>query len=477
MPIFLDPRELARRLREKVVELPAQKFKPTPKVSPVDLARRLKPVLTEIPVGTSSGRNAERLVVLRLGLGRDSMTMLVLLAQRKLVIGEGEPPIGPADVDAVVFTDPGHEWQFTYDLIPRVQAFCDRYKLRFIVQNKPPAEGPYGWIAWGKHQMEMRVAAEAAGKSRVGTFGVPFWRTDPRWRRPHTIEERAAGGWYATRIPLFDDYSSKDAWINHTDPSCTINHKIEPMRELTVDLAKERLGADASRWSELVASGLRQPHLMLIGYAADEEKRLREATRIEKEAGKNVTGDAEAYPLVLMGIKKTDEQAILDSSLGIDAKGRFVIGGFSDVKKSGCAMCKEQDRAQFWMLRELDPKFFARVLDLERRVVARTGPWQAFFPAPFKKLLMNRKTHTWEDNPKIKEIPEGVRWAVKTKKWNKKLSQWEDIEEEAQHVYVFVPLSQRVAEWEAEYIREHGRRPDVEEVARKEYRSCKVSFA
>ena len=72
--------------------------------------------------------NSDRLVVLRMGLGRDSMTMLVLLAQGKLLI-EGKPR-GPDEIDAVVFTDPGHEWEFTYDLIPRVQKFCDRYGIR-----------------------------------------------------------------------------------------------------------------------------------------------------------------------------------------------------------------------------------------------------------------------------------------------------------------------------------------------------------
>ena len=143
--------------------------------------------------------NSDRLVILRMGLGRDSMTMLVLLAQGKLVV-EGKPR-GPDEIDAVVFTDPGHEWSFTYDLIPRVKAFCKKHGIRFIVQEKPPKEGPKGWLKWMQHQIATRERAKRQGRGRVGAFGTPPWREDP----PASIEARAASGYYHDRIPLFDD--------------------------------------------------------------------------------------------------------------------------------------------------------------------------------------------------------------------------------------------------------------------------------
>ena len=137
--------------------------------------------------------NSDRLVVLRMGLGRDSMTMLVLLAQGKLVV-EGKPR-GPSEIDAVVFTDPGHEWQFTYDLIPRVKAFCDRYGIRFLVQSKPPKEGKKGWIGWMHHQIAERKRAKKQGRT-VQTFGTPPWRENP----PASIEKRCETG-LLTEIP------------------------------------------------------------------------------------------------------------------------------------------------------------------------------------------------------------------------------------------------------------------------------------
>ena len=50
----------------------------------------------------------ERIITLNMGLGRDSLAMLALLIEGQLV-AEGRP-LRPADVDAVVFSDPGFEW-------------------------------------------------------------------------------------------------------------------------------------------------------------------------------------------------------------------------------------------------------------------------------------------------------------------------------------------------------------------------------
>lgn len=386
--------------------------------------------------------NSDRLVILRLGLGRDSMTMLTLLGEGQLVV-EGRPR-GPDEVDAVVFTDPGGEWPFTYELIPRVQKFCDARGIRFIVQNKPPAEGPGGWIFWKKHQKTIADRLAAQGKRPHGSsYGKPPWRQ----HRPATIEERARSGYYHARIPLFEDYDRKDAWIILKNPSCTILHKVEPNQELVRDLVEER-GLVGGR-----------PHLMLLGLAADEADRLKNA----KEASRKrfAVGDsfeAEAYPLEEMGIRKEDEQSTLNSLPGVDPSGRLRTGGFSDVKKSGCRFCKFQDRAQFWMLREIDPEFFARVCALEKRNIARTGPWMAIFPRQLSTMIRGTPSPLLQQQRRKGRQIEANEASLRAGK-----------------VWVFTPLADIVAEWEDEYVKKHGRRPDWEEVARKEYRGCRTT--
>ena len=397
--------------------------------------------------------NRDRLVILRLGLGRDSMTMLALLGTHQLVI-EGRER-GPNEIDAVVFSDPGGEWDFTYELIPRVRAFCREHGLRFIVQNKPPAEGPGGWIAWKKHQKTIADALAARGKIAHGrSYGKPPWRRNP----PATIEARAASGFYHARIPLFEDYDRKSAWMIMNNPSCTIQHKVEPNREMLEDLAQERFGAWAKHgtWSRAVDAGERRPHLMLLGLAADEEKRL---TKGKEESAKRValgrSYEAEAYPLEEMGIDKDDEQRLLDTLPGVDPAGRLRKGGFSDVKKSGCRFCKYQDKAQFWMLRELDPEFFDRVCDLEARNIVRAGPWMAIYPRSLSTLIRGKPSALLQQERK-----KGHRVTV-------------DPEDPTQS-WVHTPLADAVQEWENAYVTKHGKRPDWEEVARKEYRGCRV---
>ena len=441
--------------------------------------------------------NAGRLVVLRMGLGRDSMTMLVLLAQRELVV-EGKKR-GPDEVDAVVFTDPGHEWSFTYDLIPRVEAFCRKYGIRFLWQKKPPAAGSGGWVAWKLHQVREREAAKRQG--RGAAFGKPPWQVDP----PGSVEARCASGYYHDRIPLFEDYGSKDAWISKDDSSCTINHKIEPGRKLVVDLQVERFGLLDARgssrraphtqqggaWSDAVERGERLPHLMLIGYAADEEKRVKSVK--EKKADWSKHFDTEAYPLMEMGITKAGEAKYLESLPGVDPSGRFVDGGFKDVKKSGCRSCIHQDRAQWWMLRTLDPAYFRQIEEHEARVVKRTGPWQAVFPEHY--VAVGRRVARGavpEVTPELAKARRAGFMAVLARKvenpegnnpeyvWARVPDVEFDVDEDLEAdehdrctVFIWRPLGVQVDGWLAKYRAEHGgKRPDVEEVARKEYRGC-----
>jgi len=448
------------------------------------------------PVPKAGKLNADRLVILRMGLGRDSMTMLLLLAQHELVVNGKRR--GPDEVDAVVFTDPGHEWSFTYDLIPRVEAFCKKYKIRFLWQKKPPAEGLGGWVAWKLHQVNERVAAKRQG--RGASFGKPPWQRDP----PDSIEARCASGYYHDRIPLFEDYGSKDAWISKEDSTCTINHKIDPGRKLAVDLQIERFGfmdvrgsarkaahtQQGGAWSDAVERGEREPHLVLIGYAADEEKRVKSIK--EKKADWSKHFDTEAYPLMDMGITKKGEEAYLASLPGVDPRGRFVDGGFADVKKSGCRSCIHQDRLQWWMLRTLDPKYFKQIEDHEARVVKRTGPWQAIFPESYvavnRRVVRGAAPHV---TPELARARRAGFLAVFARKvpnpegnnpefvWARVPDAEFDLDEDLEAddhdrctVFIWKPLMTQVEERLAQYVAQHGRQPNVEEVAAKEYRGC-----
>ena len=76
-----------------------------------------------------------RLTILNMGLGRDSISMICLLAKNQLMV-DGKF-LGPDDVDAVVFSDTGAEWRHTMDLIPRVEEFSRKNGIRFIWLQKP----------------------------------------------------------------------------------------------------------------------------------------------------------------------------------------------------------------------------------------------------------------------------------------------------------------------------------------------------
>ena len=89
----------------------------------------------------------ERIITLNLGMGRDSLAMLGLLTEGRL-IAEGRA-LAPEDIDAVVFADPGAEWAHTMALLPRVRRFCMRHDLRFLHLQKPSPE------AWTRYLAEL----------------------------------------------------------------------------------------------------------------------------------------------------------------------------------------------------------------------------------------------------------------------------------------------------------------------------------
>ena len=280
--------------------------------------------------------NADRLIILSMGLGRDSITMLCLLIEGKLLV-DGVA-IGPNEVDAVVFSDPGSEWDHSYAMIPRLQAICEQHGIRFIVLSKPASEGLSGW---------KQYIAD-------GVFSASAKTPWQKLLDGRSIEEKAAGGYYHRRAPILHDYMRGGQITLRANPACTVNHKILPINSRLVnDLCLERFITNTQRgaWGRLVKYGVRLKHRILIGIAADEVSRVEKG--VEAAARKANAYYESSYPLVEAGIAKADEGPILARH------------GLDDTRKSGCDHCHFQPDSWFWALSVSKPERFAEVVAYE----------------------------------------------------------------------------------------------------------------
>jgi len=303
------------------------------------------------------------LTILMMGMGRDSITELLLVKEGKLK-SEGRI-LKPEDIDAVTFIDTGAEWKHTWDQVPKVRALCEEMGIRFLVAHKPPtaqaeahSERLIGLRTRKKAAMARmkevqdtdpftyeRLKAEVAALNRDIQTGHP-WRKDP----PESIEGKAASGYYHNRVGIMEDYAEKGMIVRICDKgSCTANHKLAAARHLLNDLAQERFGVGNRGWSAGVKKGQLGRHRILIGIAADEATRAIDMGRPKYERA--------TYPLVESNVSKFDEQAILERH------------GFGDVRKSGCFMCKFQPIGWYWVLREKHPKAFQRVVEYEQNAM------------------------------------------------------------------------------------------------------------
>lgn len=282
----------------------------------------------------------ERIVTLNLGMGRDSLALLGLLVERRLV-AEGQS-LGPQDIDAVVFSDPGAEWRHTLALLPRVRRFCMRHDLRFLHLQKPSPE------AWRRYLAAL--PAPGSPERRAALEQRPWRETEPV-----SIEEKAASGWYHLRAPILDDYASRATIASRAKKDCTENHKVEPIRKVVSDLSVERFGLDNRSWGAQVRAGRRWPHLTLLGIAADEAERALYAHRLL--GGRGPWYATEAYPLIELGITKADEAPILARH------------GFGDARKSGCFLCPFQPVGWYWALQQTDPEGWAAVVAYEAAAI------------------------------------------------------------------------------------------------------------
>ena len=111
----------------------------------------------------------ERIITLNLGMGRDSLAMLGLLVEGRLV-AEGRV-LSPEDIDAVVFADPGAEWSHTLALLPRVRRFCMRHDLRFLHLQKPSQ------AAWDRYLAEL--PPPRSPERRAALAERPWRETEP----------------------------------------------------------------------------------------------------------------------------------------------------------------------------------------------------------------------------------------------------------------------------------------------------------
>ncbi len=289
-----------------------------------------------------------RIITLNMGLGRDSIAMLCLLIEGKLV-AEGNP-INADAVSAVVFSDLGVEWQHTYQQIPKVRAMCEAHGIRMLILAKPSRAD-----AAVDHALRDDVRATGV-KARFKPSWFKPWAWDKAWktwgaRSWGSIEGKSEAGGYHLRSDIISDFSSRST-IASRRGDCTDNHKIQPIRKLVRDLCWERFDVSAEQWSKRVRAGTHSPHLTLIGIAADEASRA-------ENGGNGPAFITEAYPLIEMGITKEGEQDILKRH------------GFGDVRKSGCSMCPFQPVSWFWALRETDPQGWSAAVDYESKALAK----------------------------------------------------------------------------------------------------------
>jgi len=400
--------------------------------------------------------NADRVVTLNMGLGRDSITMLVLALEGALVPGGeleigpdgkgrlrpgGTRPIGLDEIDVVVFSDTVAEWPHTMALIDEVREATEEGGGRFIVLSKGPKQ--------------KGCTAEQAKAWQPTTWAG--------------IEEKAALGCYHLYPEILGDRTSRETVVEIGGASCTDQHKIAPMKKLREDIARVRFGVEdntawgnlhagssdwrrkAERYESLLRSkseqraalskpskwmrkqeriafasdaGLgaadtksfvdgadkwiskgdrlgryaslllpallvrtrerlrdaeqrtqqakaveRPRHIALLGIAADETSRLnvkRSKGKSEDEYQKKIEKfnkgtnyDDERYPLVAMGIAKTEEEPILKRRC------------FQHVTKSGCFICPYQPASYWAALSIRHPKLYKRVLAYERKALAR----------------------------------------------------------------------------------------------------------
>lgn len=215
------------------------------------------------------------LTILSNGLGRDSATLIALLVKGQLVV-DGELVL-PTDVDAVVFSDTGYEWSFSYAVIPVLTEMLEKVGVPFYVLRKPPEEAWRPYVE-AKRRAFLRAWEQSGGnvKSKAFQRVMKQERVAPPWIKQQwaSLAAKAAGGGFHRTAPLMQQFGAYKRMNMRSSPQCTDRHKIQPINHFIEDLTLAKYGVTLTEWGAGVLRGENQPHRVLIGFAADEVKRV-----------------------------------------------------------------------------------------------------------------------------------------------------------------------------------------------------------
>jgi hypothetical protein len=190
----------------------------------------------------------DHLRMLNWGGGRDSSAAICLLHAGKLV-SRGKL-LEPSDVSGIAFADPGYEWRRTYQAIDAMRPIIDDMGVPLYVLKKPPRE------EWEADTREKGERILPAWTQRAEASGL-------------TPMEKCASGAYHYRLPIVDEYERNEKITARSSASCTLNHKVLPIRRLMDDLCRAQFGVSTSQWYMEMRRGAPK-HEVIIGIAADE---------------------------------------------------------------------------------------------------------------------------------------------------------------------------------------------------------------
>jgi hypothetical protein len=222
-----------------------------------------------------AGPKLKGLTILSNGLGRDSATLVALLVEGNLVV-DGRK-IAPRGVDAVIFSDVGYEWSFTYSVIPVMTKMLEAVGVPFYVIRKPPREAWEGHLR--KKEAAFAQAWAASGgrvKSRKFLDIMARNKQPPPWLEEEwsSIAAKAQGGGYHRAAPLMQEMMAYRRMNMRSSPECTDRHKIQPINALIGDMVQAKYGLSLRQWGNRVLKGTATQHKVLIGFAADEQERI-----------------------------------------------------------------------------------------------------------------------------------------------------------------------------------------------------------
>jgi hypothetical protein len=301
-----------------------------------------------------------RLVVLNMGLGRDSMSMLSMLKHGELM-AEGRP-VYPEDLDAIVFSDTGTEFEHSIQVIPIVQAFAKKIGVPFYWLKKPPKPQ---WQRFLKEVVKERKKRKSAGYRGVRAADAEAMRA---WRRGKNLSlmQKADRGYYHLKAPLLEDYQSRGFTVpKRMDiKDCTVKHKVDVIRRFMNDLGVEKFGMTNAQWGSMVKKGLAVPHLNLIGFDLEEGRADYRTPCNPKRTSTGPWWVTEAFPLVESKITREDEKSIL-------SREKWKRKTWNDIVfKSGCFICPWQRPSYYYALRELSPPDWRRAVKYQKTNVA-----------------------------------------------------------------------------------------------------------